>query len=85
MLQLGLADECCQATHIRLFMMQSSRCAYNASRILVSSIKGTFVEPKTQGRLCKSTMVNPFWLNGMEPIAFHQLNYLHHSEAQDQQ
>ena len=31
------------------------------------------------------SIVNPFWLNNMETQALHQLNYLHHSVAQNQQ
>ena len=45
MLQLGLADECCEAIHVRLAIL-SVLSAYNVSSQLVSSIKGIFRESK---------------------------------------
>ena len=44
MVQLGLADECCEGAYVRLIMMQSTLCAHNTSSQLVSNIKGTFAE-----------------------------------------
>ena len=44
MLQLGLANECYIAIHVRLAMTQSALHAYNARSQVVSSIKGTLIE-----------------------------------------
>ena len=63
------ADDCCKAIHVRLAMMQSVLCAYNASSQLVS-IKGTFVESPNARKVAWVSMVNPFWLNGMETQGF---------------
>ena len=70
MLQLGIVDECCKATHVRLAMMQSTFCAYNASSQLISSVKGMFVESLNVEKVMRVGIVNPFRLNGMETQGF---------------
>ena len=45
MLQLGLADECCEAIHIQIARRDGLH-AYNVSSQLVSSIKSMFIESK---------------------------------------
>ena len=75
-LQFGLAGECCEATHVRLVMMQSALRADNASSQLASSVKDLFVESSNARKVTRVDIVNPF--------AFHQLNYPHHSAAKDQ-
>ena len=72
MLQLDLVDKCCQAIHVRLTMMQSVLFAHNASSQLVTGIKGTFMESLNTRMVTLIrmvtwvSMVNQFWLNGME-------------------
>ena len=68
--QLGLADDRCKAIHVKLAMMQSVLCAYNASSQLVSSAKGTFVENPNARLVTQVGMVNLFRLNGMETQGF---------------
>ena len=67
---MNLADDHCKAIHIRLAMMPSMLCAYNASSQLVSSAKGTFVEIPNARLVTQVGMVNPFQLNGMETQGF---------------
>ena len=85
MLQLGLTDDHCKAIHVQLAMTQSGLRGHNTSSQLISSIKGTFVESQNTRKVTRVGMVNLFWLNSMEPRAFHGLNHPHHSATQDQQ
>ena len=85
MLQLGLMDDHCKAILMRLAMIQSGLRGHNTSSQLISSIKGTFVESPNTRKVTRVGMVNLFWLNGIEPRAFHWLNQPHHSATQDQQ
>ena len=68
--QLGLADDCCKAIHVRLAMIQSALRAYNASSQLVSSAKSTFVEILNTKLVTRVGMVNLFQLNSMETQGF---------------
>ena len=70
MLQLSLADDCCEAIHMRLTMMQIMLCAYNVSSQLVSIIKSTFVEDSNSKKVMRVSMVNPYQFNGMEAQGF---------------
>ena len=64
---------------ICLAMMKRVLHACNVSSQLLSSIKGTVKEQPNARKVMQVSIVNPFWLNGMEPKAFYQLNHSHHS------
>ena len=73
MLQLCLADDCCEAIQVVLAMMSSCRLCfhvYNDSDQLVSSVKSTFVENPNTRKAKRVDMVDPYWINGMETQGF---------------
>ena len=51
-------------------MIQSMLCAYNASSLLISSIKRMLVESPNARKVMQVGMVNSFQLNGMETQGF---------------
>ena len=58
MLQLGLADECCKAMHVPL-AMQNVLSAYNmSSQLVVSSIKGMFIESRISRKVTQVSLVS---------------------------
>ena len=66
LLGLALADNFCEAIHMRLAMMQTALRAYNASSQLVSSAKSTFVENPKARKVKRVGMVNLYRINGIE-------------------
>ena len=70
MLQRGLTDNHCKATHVQLAMIQSALHAYNACSQLISIIKGTFVESPNTRKVMQVRMINPFQLNSIEIQGF---------------
>ena len=51
-------------------MMKSVFHAYNVSNQLLSNIKGTFKEQLNARKVMQVSIVNLFWLNGMETQGF---------------
>ena len=51
-------------------MIQSTLRPYNASSLLISSIKCTFLESTNARKVMRVGMVNSFQLNGMETQSF---------------
>ena len=70
MLQLGPADNCCEAIQMQLAMMQITFHAYNASSQLVSSIISRFAENPNARKVNQVGMANPYHINGMETQGF---------------
>ena len=40
-------------------------------KFVVNIVKDMFIESLNARKVMRVSMVNPFWLNGMEPKAFH--------------
>ena len=53
MLKLGIADECCEAIHIHLAMMQSNYILKVSSQ-LVGGVKDTFIESSNSGKVTRA-------------------------------
>ena len=76
---------CCKAIHVQLAMIKSTLYAYNVSSQLISSVKVTLIESPKVRKGTQVKMVNPFLTIAWKSKAFHQLNHLQHSAAQDHQ
>ena len=74
MLQFGLADDHFKAIHMRLAMIQSALCAYNANSQLISSVKHMFVDSPNTRKVTQVVMINSLKFNGMETQGFPSVN-----------
>ena len=79
------SNKSCKTIHVRLAMIQSMLCAYNACCQLVSSVKGMFAESLNTKKGCGRRYGKSVPVNSMETKVFHLLNHLHHSATQDKQ